>query len=91
MERALSIVSVQVGALLQVLLPPPPPFQPSKVSPVAGVAVNVTTVPSAKLKVQTAPQLIPAGLLVTVPLPLPVLLTVKVRRTVATLNVAVTV
>jgi hypothetical protein len=74
-----------------VLLPPPPPPQPSKVLPAAGVAVNVTTVPFVKLKVHTAPQLIPAGLLVTVPLPLPVLVTVNVRMTVAALNVAVTV
>jgi hypothetical protein len=38
------------------------------------VAVKVTTAPELKLAEQAEPQLIPDGLLVTVPLPLPVLL-----------------
>ncbi|HTX52057.1 MAG TPA: hypothetical protein VMD08_01505 [Candidatus Baltobacteraceae bacterium] len=55
----------------------PPPLQPVKVDPPLGVAVRVTIVPLAKPALQVAPQLIPAGLLVTVPLPLPLLLTVR--------------
>src|SRR6266550_3954752 len=57
----------------------PPPLQPVKVEPAAGVAVSVTTVPLAKLAEQVAPQVIPAGELVTVPLPVPALLTVSAK------------
>jgi hypothetical protein len=42
--------------------------------PAAGVAVRVTAVPPRKLAAQAVPQLTPAGLLVTVPVPLPYLL-----------------
>src|SRR5205823_14797810 len=76
--------------MVQVPVPEqPPPVQPVKVEPAAGVAVSVTVVPLAKLAVQVAPQLIPAGELVTVPLPVPALLTV--RATVGRAKVAVTV
>jgi hypothetical protein len=57
----------------------PPPLQPVKVEPAAGVAVNVTAVPLAKLAEQVTPQLIPAGLLVTVPVPAPALETVSAK------------
>src|SRR5438552_1416454 len=67
----------------------PPPLQPVKVEPAAGVAVSVTAVPLEKLAEQVAPQVIPAGALVTVPLPVPALLTVSVN--VWSVNVAVTV
>src|SRR5438552_10027421 len=56
----------------------PPPLQPVKVEPAAGVAVSVTAVPLAKLAEQVAPQVIPAGELVTVPLPVPDLENVSV-------------
>src|SRR5947209_19386748 len=49
----------------------PPPLQPVKVEPVAGAAVSVTAVPLVKLAAQVAPQVMPAGLLVTVPAPAP--------------------
>src|SRR5260370_8981306 len=65
-----------------------PPLQPAKVEPPAGAAVSVTTVPLLYEAEHVAPQLIPAGLEVTVPLPDPVLLTESVN--VWTLNVAVT-
>src|SRR5207253_6682643 len=55
----------------------PPPVQPVKVEPATGVAVNVTAVPLVKLAEQVAPQVIPTGALVTVPLPVPALLTVS--------------
>src|SRR5438094_943514 len=58
----------------------PPPLQPLKVEPAAGVAVSVTTVPLAKLAVHVAPQVIPAGALVTVPLPVPAWVTVRVKE-----------
>ena len=56
----------------------PPPLQPPKGKPASGTAVRVTTVPLLKAKEQVAPQAIPTGELVTVPVPLPVLVTVKV-------------
>ncbi len=51
----------------------PPPLQPVKVEPAAGVAVSVTTVPVGNAVEQVAPQVMPAGALVTVPLPVPAL------------------
>ena len=59
------------------VLPVKSPLQPAKVEPVASVAVKVTVVPLAYEAEQVLPQLIPAGLLLTVPLPVPVLFTVK--------------
>ena len=45
------------------------PLQFAKELPVPGVAVSVTTVPEVKAVLQVLPQLIPVGLLVTVPEP----------------------
>jgi hypothetical protein len=56
----------------------PPPLQPWNVEPAAGVAVRVTTVELANDATQVVPQSITAGLAVTVPVPLPLLLTVRV-------------
>ena len=66
------IVTVQVPVPLH-----PPPLQPVKVEPPEGVAVSVTLVPLVKLALHVLPQLIPAGLLVTVPLPVPFSVTVS--------------
>lgn len=49
----------------------PPPLQPAKVEPELAAAVKVTCVPEVKSAEHVAPQSIPAGLLVTVPEPLP--------------------
>jgi len=57
----------------------PPPLQPLKIEPAAGAAVSVTVVPLVKLAEQVAPQVIPAGALVTVPLPVPAGVTVRVK------------
>ena len=56
----------------------PPPLQPAKEEPDPGVASNVTGVPLRKVETQMAPQAIPLGVLVTVPLPLPSRATVSV-------------
>src|SRR5689334_17125779 len=66
----------------------PPPDQPVNVEPVAGVAVSVTAWLKLKSAAQVAPQLTPAGFDVTVPEPLPALVTVSVKR--CSVNVAVT-
>ena len=76
-------VTVQVPVPLQ-----PPPLQPANTEPPAGVAVKVTEVPELKDFEQVAPQSTPEGLLVTVPLPVPPLETVRVKNAV---KVAVTV
>jgi hypothetical protein len=55
----------------------PPPVQPANVEPELGVAVSVTAVPLAKLALQACPQLMPEGLLVTVPVPVPLSCTVS--------------
>jgi len=68
------IVALQVAAPVQ-----PQPLQPVKVEPAPGAAVSVTTVPGVKEAEHVAPQEIPAGLLVTVPLPAPALETVSVE------------
>jgi hypothetical protein len=53
------------------------PDQPVKVELASGLAVNVTTVPVAKLAAHVLPQATPAGDEVTVPLPVPVFATFK--------------
>jgi hypothetical protein len=70
------IVMVQV-----VLLPEHAPDQPTKyeLEGPSGVAVSVTTAPWSNWAEHVAPQLIPAGLDATVPLPVPVFATVNVR------------
>ena len=53
----------------------PPPVQPSNVEPDDAVPVSDTSVPEVNVAEHVVPQLIAAGELVTVPAPLPVLLT----------------
>jgi hypothetical protein len=47
------------------------PLQPLNVEPEVGVAVRETTVPEEYGSEQSLPQLIPAGVLFTAPLPVP--------------------
>jgi hypothetical protein len=81
---------------LQLVVPVHAPDQLPKVLPLAGVSLSVTAVPGAKFALQVlevalgeSEQLIPAGLLVTVPVPPPAAATVnsspalKVAATVA--------
>jgi hypothetical protein len=53
------------------------PLHPTMNDPAAGVAVSATTCPNPNTALQVTPQLMPAGLLDTVTLPEPVLLTVS--------------
>ena len=87
-KLAVTEVSAVMGTV-QVPVPGQPvtPLQPVKIEPAAAVAVRVTEV--LKLAEQVKPQLIPAGALVTVPLPVPD--GVTVRRYVLCVKVAITV
>src|SRR3989441_1135140 len=79
LKVAVTVVAAEI-VTVQVLVPEqPPPLQPLKVEPAAGAAVSVTAVPLVKLAAQVAPQVIPAGALVTVPLPVPAAGTVSVK------------
>jgi len=60
-----------------VVVPEQEPPHPANVEPAMGVAVSWTTVPLLKVAPQAVPQLMPAGLLVTVPAPVPEALTVS--------------
>jgi hypothetical protein len=84
--RAWLIVRVQ-----EVLVPTQSPLQPTKVEPVQGATVNVTAVPLAKFAKHSVPQAIPAGLLVTVPYPLPPIVTLRGRVSVGGRKVELTV
>lgn len=53
------------------------PLQPANAEPEAGVSVMVTTVPLVKFALHVPGQLMPAGLLVTVPAPFPARVTVS--------------
>src|SRR5206468_11795503 len=90
--RAKVAVTVVAALIVTVQVPVPvqlPPLQPEKVEPAAGAAVKVTELPLAYAAAQVVPQAMPAGALVTVPLPTPAVLTVSVKDCRA--NVAVTV
>ena len=71
-DRATSSVTVQVADD-----PVHAPLQPVKLEPAAATAVSVTDAPFVKSFSQVAPQSMPAGLLVTEPLPVPAFATVR--------------
>src|SRR5689334_9929398 len=76
-ERATLIVKVQVGddPVQSAVVPGSPSAStshPTKVEPAAAEAVRVTDAPPAKPASQVPPQLIPAGLELTVPEPKPI-------------------
>jgi len=62
----------------QLPVPEQAPHQPPKVEPPAGDCVRVTLVPLGKLALQVEPQLMPDGEDVTVPVPLPPFVTLRV-------------
>ena len=66
---------IETEQMLEVPLHAPP--HPVKVEPLAAMARTLTVVPEVKLAVQVAPQLMPVGELVTVPLPVPDFVTLK--------------
>ncbi len=72
-------------------MPLQPPLQPAKVAPPEGTAVSETELPVGKLAKQLSPHVIPLGLLVTVPAPVPDFVTVKRAVLTAALKMAATV
>ena len=72
-EMSSSMVTVQTGPFEE-----SHPLQKWKFELAAGVAVKVKTVPLVSRSEQSSPQLIPAGLLETLPCPDPVLVTDRV-------------
>src|SRR5262249_12949770 len=72
--RACVMLTVHVPGPLH-----PSPLHPANVDPLAAAAVNVTLVPESKAALHAAGQLMPAGVLVTVPLPVPARFMVKVN------------
>jgi hypothetical protein len=68
--------SAAVTVTLQVVVPVHAPLQPAKVLFVPGISLSVTWVFCRKLAEHVVGQLIPAGLLVTVPVPVPASVTV---------------
>jgi hypothetical protein len=73
----MDVLAVRVTVQLLVLVPLHAPDQLANVDPVLGVAVSVTGVPMVKLALHVVPQLIPEGLLVMVPVPVPASCTVS--------------
>jgi hypothetical protein len=67
----------EVRVTVQAPVPEQAPLQPLNTAPAAGVAVRPTAVPEVNEAVHVLPHAIPAGALVTVPLALPILLTVS--------------
>ena len=63
---------MEFSVTTQVPVPVHAPLQPAKTDPWAAAAVSVTVVPVLKFALQPLVQLMPAGLLVTVPLPPPI-------------------
>jgi hypothetical protein len=79
---AVSSLNVAVQDLLAPMVTPPSrqsesPLHPLKIDPEEGTALRETTVPEEYACEQSLPQLMPAGLLLTLPLPLPSLLTAE--------------
>lgn len=75
---AVTVLSESIVTVQEPVPEHPPPDHPSKVEPDAAVAVRVTVVSVVTDAVQVEPQSMPEGVEVTVPLPVPLLLMLKV-------------
>ena len=79
-ENVAVAVLLEVMETSQVPVPLHAPLQPVKVEPSSGLAERLTVVPSLYDSEQSVPQFIPEGELVTVPVPVPLMFTVRVYR-----------
>ena len=75
--KAASTLEAAFMVTVQAPVPLQAPLQPAKVEPLAAVGVSVTIVAWLKFALHVAPQLIPAAELVTVPLPVPLRVTLS--------------
>jgi len=66
---AVTVVAALTPTVQLLAVPHPPPVHPLNVYPVPAVSVSSTCVPLAKLLEHVPGQLIPVGLLLTVPVP----------------------
>jgi hypothetical protein len=82
--------ALAVKVIMQVDVPLHAPDHPVNVEPVEGVALSVTAVPLLNGALHVVPQLIPAGLLVTTPVPVPARVTVSTGGAVIAVNCAIT-
>src|SRR6185369_7865184 len=73
------LLAPKVTVTAGVVAAQPVPAQVAKTEPAAGAAVNVTAVPLLKVPEQLVVQLMPAGELVMAPLPVPALITARVK------------
>ena len=76
-EKFADTVVFALIVTLHAPLPVHPPVHPPNVEVDPGASLSVTTVPAANVYLQVEPQLMPAGLLVMVPVPVPELCTVS--------------
>src|SRR5207244_8262727 len=76
-NAALTVVAPATVTVQRAVPEQPPPLQPVKTLPAAGVALSVTTAPAPKVLEHMLPQSIPAGADATVPVPAPVRATVS--------------
>ena len=88
MKFAVTVWSALITTIHEPVPLQPPPLQPVNVEPPVGAAVKATVLPLGKSAAQVVPQDIPLGLLVTVPVPVPDLLTVNWSVLGMALNVA---
>jgi hypothetical protein len=92
LNMAVTVTSVVILITHGSVAEHPPPLHPVKTDPGLAAAVRVMDWPSEYDSIQSNPQLIPAGLLVTVPDPKPDLTTLSsCMESLIRLNVAVTV
>ena len=77
MNVAVTVVAAAKDTVHVAAVPEHAPDHCPNAKPVLGVAVSVTLVPLLKVAAQVGPQLIPAGVLVTVPVPEPFSATVN--------------
>lgn len=79
LKAALMVMLLLMWTVQEPVPAQPPPLHPAKTDPEAGTALSVTVVPPENDREQVVPQLMPLGLLVTVPLPVPFLVTWSVK------------
>ena len=79
LKAAVTVMLLLIWTVQEPVPVQPPPLQPAKTEPEAGTAVSVTVAPPENDREQVVPQLMPLGLLVTVPLPAPFLVTWSVN------------